>query len=356
MVTIAPMETGKAIKDAAEKLHSAKPYEKRLKIFTAAAGQLDREERDQYELDATCLAVSRDDTAEFAQAILTRPDQPDEDTRFLVFAAGAIACRRADDRQTGDELLDLVRGQFAQLPLFKHFYALSLEGGDKRQLERGLAIEEEVLAEGGGGRFHAGGGHLIARFILQLSECDSTIGETKFEEALDSVNEAIDSRRDYAKFFATRAAVQMHLGNFGDAHDDLVKAIRLEDRSSVDARERVAEYKLERRMIEMHRTLRSLTRQAKSLDSDSKKTAERLRGAELSVISAVAFVAAILSLIQITLNNVDNRPLGESLVIVGSFAVILFGAVAFGSWLLRRPWSHLADTTSSESSSEIDRR
>lgn len=356
MVTIASMETSKAIRDAAENLRSAGEIERQLEIFTEAAQQLDREERDQYELDATCLAVARDDVGEFARSILVRPEQPDEDTRFLVFAAGAIACRRADDRQAGDELLDLVRGQFAQLPLFKHFYALSLEGGSKRQLERGLALEKDVLEEGGGGRFHAGGAHLIARFILQLSECDSTVDEKDFLEALDSVNEAIDSRRGYAKFFATRAAVYTRLGRFDDAHADLVEAIRLEDRSSVDARERIAEYKLERRMIEMHRTLRSLTEQAKSVEDRSEKTAERLRGAELSVISAVAFIAAILSLIQITLDNIDNRPLGESLAIVGSFAVILFGAVAFGSWLLRRPWSHLADTASSESSADTDRR
>lgn len=356
VVAIASMETSKAIKDAAEDLRATGEIEKRLEIFTRAAQQLDREERDQYELDATCLAVARKDTAEFARSVLTRPEQPDEETRFLVFAAGAIACRRADDRETGKELLDQVRGQFARLPLFKHFHALSLEGGSKRQLETGLALEKEVLEEEGEGRFHAGGAHLIARFILQLSECDNTIGEEDFLKALDSVNEAIDSRRGYAKFLATRAALHMRLGNFDDAHTDLVEAIRLEDRSSVDAPARIAEYKLERRMIEMHRTLRSLSRQAKSVEDRSEKTAERLRGAELSVISAVAFIAAILSLIQITLDNINNRPLGESLAIVGSFAVILFGAVAFGSWLLRRPWSHLADTASSESSADTDRR
>jgi tetratricopeptide (TPR) repeat protein len=353
VVALTPMETSQAIKDAAENLRSAKRFEKRLEIFTEAARQLNAEESDQYELDATCLAVARGDTAEFARSVLTSPEQADEGTRFLIFAAGAIACRRAEDKQAGEELLDLVRNQFAQVPLFKHFDALALEGGSKRQLRRGLALEREFLKEGGG-RIHAGGGHLIARFILQLSECDETIGEAEFEEALDSVNEAIDSRSDYAKFFATRAAVYTHLGRFDDARNDLVKAIRLEDRSSVDARERIAEYKFERRTIEMHRTLRSVTEQAKSLEARSKKTADRLRGAELSAISAVAFIAAILSLIQITLDNVDNRPLGESLVIVGSFAVILFGAVAFGSWLLRRPWSSLADTASSESSTDID--
>ncbi len=244
--------------------------------------------------------------------------------------------------------MDLVRGEFGQLPLFKHFDALALEGGSKRQLRRGLALEREVLSQEGG-RIHAGGAHLIARFILQLSECDETIGQAEFEEALESVNDAIDSRARYAKFFATRASVYTHLGRFDEAREDLVKAISYEDRDSVDAPDRIAEYKFERRMIEVQRTLRSVTRQAKSLESRSEKTAERLRGAELSVISAVAFIAAILSLIQITLDNIDNRPLGESLVVVGSFAVILFGAVAFGSWLLRRPWSRLADTASSES-------
>lgn len=334
-------------------MRSADSIEQRLEIFAAAAEELAREERDQYEFDATFLAVARGDTAEFARRVLSEPWQFNDDTRFLIFAAGAIACRRAEDRRMGEELFELVRNEFRQLPLFKHFDALALEGGNKRQLRRGLALEKEVLAENGG-RQHAGGAHLVARFILQLSECDETVGEADFQTALDAVDEAIEGRPGYAKFFATRAAVYTHLGSFDHAREDLLQAIRLEDRSSVDARERVAEYKFERRMIEMYRTLRAVTEQAKTLEARSQKTAERLRGAELSVISAVAFIAAILSLIQITLNNINDRPLGESLVVVGSFALILFGAVAFGVWLLRRPWSSLSETASSEPAEETD--
>ncbi|HEU5251859.1 MAG TPA: hypothetical protein VFU16_00855 [Solirubrobacterales bacterium] len=348
------MDASQAIDSAAERLRSA-PREQWLEIFAEAARHLDREERDQYELHATSLATAHDDVPEFARSVLARPDEADEDTRFLVFAAGAIACRRAEHRRAGEELLGMVRGQFERLPLFKHFDALALEGGSKRQLRRGLALEREVVSQGEG-RLHAGGAHLIARFILQLSECDETIGETEFEEALDWVNDAIECRGPYAKFFATRAGVYMHLGRFDEARDDLVEAIRLEDRVSVDARERIAEYKFERRMIEMHRTLRSVTRQAKSLEARSQKTAERLRGAELSVLSAVAFIAAILSLIQITLNNIDGRPLGESLIVVGSFALILFGAVAFGSWLLRRPWDQISESAPSEPPADTRRR
>jgi len=346
------LETSRVIQEAAERLRESDSAEQRLEIFASAAKTLSLESRDQYELDATCLAVARSDIPEFARRALSGSEQLDEDTRFLVFAAGAIACRRAEDKRKGEELLDLVREEFGQELLFKHFDALALEGGNKRQLRRGLALEKEILGEGGG-RQHPGGAHLVARFILQLSECDETVGEAEFQEALDAVGEAIEGRPEYAKFFATRAAVYIHLGNFDNAREDLMQAIRLEDRSSVDARERIAEYKFERRMIEMYRALRSVADQTKNLEGRSEKTAERLHGAEVSVISAVAFIAAILSLIQITLANVNDRPLGESLIIVGSFALILFGAVGFGVWLLRRPWRSLTGTASSESH-EID--
>ncbi len=347
------METSQAIKEAADRLRATNDTDQRLEIFSRAARELSFEEPDGYEQAATALGVVREDTADFAREVLSESQRPDEATSFLIFATGAIACRRSEDKRSGEGLIDMVRGRFGQLALFKHFDALSLEGGNKRQLRRGLALEREVLAEGGSHR-HAGGSHLIARFILQLNEVDETIGEVELDEALEAVDEAIELRPDYAKFFATRAALYTRLGRFGEAREDLLKAIRLEDRGSIDARERVAEYKFEKRMIEMHRTLRAVAEKAKTIEARSEMTAERLRGAELSVITAVAFVAGILSLIQITLTNISGRPVGDSILIVGSFAAILFAAVALGAWLLRRPWRSLAQTASSETSRDID--
>jgi tetratricopeptide (TPR) repeat protein len=341
------VEPSPEIQETARRLRAVKSDRERLQICRDAADELSFEKADEYELAATRLAVAREDTADFALRVLSPDLEPDRETRFLIFAIGAIACRRAEDKRRGDEVFELARNEFGDLPLFKHFLALSFDGGKKGELRRGLALERKVLTETAP---HAGGAHLIARFILQLRECnDPDIGEVQLDEALDMVNEAIASRPGYAKFYATRAAICSHIGRFDDARNDLLEAIRLEDRGATDAHERIAEYKLERKILEMHRSLGSLADKVGVVESRTQRTLERLRDAEFSVITAVAFVAGILALVQITLTNVTGRSVGASIVIVGSFGAILFGAVAFGAWLLRRPWGKVAPGDSSDS-------
>ena len=56
------------------------------------------------------------------------------------------------------------------------------------------------------------------------------------------------------------------------------------------------------------------------------------------VVTAVAFLAAALALVQVALGNITDRSVLGSIAVVASFGVILFGAVWLGSWLLRRSW------------------
>lgn len=345
------MEPSPEIQETARQLRTVEGDRERLEICRDAAGGLSFEKADEYEFAATQLAVARKDTADFALRVLSGGLTPDRETRFLVFATGAIACRRAEDKRHGDDLFELAGDEFGDLPLFKHFHALSFDGGKKGELRRGLALERRVLTETAP---HAGGAHLIARFILQLRECnDPDIGQAQLAEALDMVDEAISGRPGYAKFYATRAAIYSHIGRFDDAGDDLLEAIRLEDRGATDAHERISEYKLARKILEMHRSLSSLTDKVGVVESRTRRTVERLRDAEFSVITAVAFVAGILALVQITLANVTGRSVGDSIVIVGGFGAVLFGAVAFGAWLLRRPWGKMAPADPSDSARAI---
>lgn len=336
----------------AQQLRAAETDGDRLVIFRNLAAQLDLARADEYELAATSLAVARDDTTDFALRTFTDNLAFDRSTQFLIFATGAIACRRAQDKHRSDALFKLARREFADMPLFKHFLALSLDDGKLPELKRGLGLEREILGETAP---HAGAAHLIARFILQLRGCgDRGIGRPELEEALDAVDEAIQLRPGYAKFFATRAAVYRQLGRFREARNDLLDAIRLEDRNSVDARERIGDYKRELAVVDVYRTLGSIEHKVDELEIRTQGTIERLRNAELSVITAVAFLAAALALVQITLTNATDRSVGASIVIVGSFGIVLFGAVAFGSWLLKRPWRKLTREATHETADDAD--
>lgn len=328
------------IQNATRELRETGSDGDRLRLFEDVATLLDVDRGDEYELAATSLAVVRDDTAKFALRALGGQETIDRSGRFLIFATGAIACRRAQDKQLSDSLFDAVGKEFEDISLFKHFLALALDGGKQRELRRGLKLERKFLEEMAP---HAGASHLVARFILQLRECgDRAIGDDALDEALDTVDEAIELRPGYAKFFATRAAVYRQLGQFRDARNDFLDAIRLEDRDSVDARERIGDYKRELAVIDVFRTLGSVEHKVVDLEDRSRLTVERLRNAELSVVTAVAFLAAALALVQITLVNAADRSVAESIAIVGAFGVVLFGAVALGSWLLRRPWRELS--------------
>jgi tetratricopeptide (TPR) repeat protein len=346
------MEIAQEITAAAERLPSARSDDEWIEIVRTAAPELNRRRADEYELCATRLAVARKDTAAICIRVLGRIPDADSEIRFLIFAMGAIACRRAQDKRLGDDLFELMSDEFAGVPLFKHFLALSLDEGKKRELRRGLDLERKVLPETAP---HAGAAHLIARFILKLRDCDDpTIGDPELREALDAVGEAIELRPGYAKFYATRAAVYRQLGRFDEATEDLLDAIRLEDRNAIDVQDRIGDYKHELLSVEVHRNLGSIGDKVTALEGRTQRTVERLRNAELSVITAVAFVAGILSLVQITLTNINGRSVWASVLIVASFAVILFGAIGFGAWLLRRPWSEGGQPVSDEIADDVD--
>ena len=346
------MEIAQEVKRAVERLPSAGSDDEWVEIVRSATPVLNRRRADEYETSATQLAVARKDTAARGMRTLGRLPEADSEIRFLVFAMGAIACRRAQDKRLGDDLFELTSDEFADVPLFKHFLALSLDEGKRRELRRGLELERKVLPETAP---HAGAAHLIARFILKLRDCDDpTIGDAELREALEAVGEAIELRPGYAKFYATRAAVYRQLGRFDEATEDLLDAIRLEDRTAIDAQERIGDYKHELLTVEVHRNLGSISDKVAALEGRTQGTVERLRNAELSVITAVAFVAGILSLVQITLTNINGRSVGGSILIVASFAVILFGAVGFGAWLLRRPWNEADGSVSNEMADDVD--
>lgn len=334
------------IPETAESLRQANDDEERIEILTAAARELDPGRPERYELAATTFAVAIDGAVDLARDALGRDDLQSE-ARFLFFAIGAIRCRRASDRAASREWFEVADAAVRREPLFKHLEALTYDGGNLRELRRGVELERDAHRAL---RPFAGGAHGIATFLFQIAESDGVPREEEealLSEALDYVGEALDTRPRYAKFHYTRGRILRRLGQYGEARDALLQAIELESRDSVDANERVRDYRLELALIavdqstrrvdtESKKRLEDVDRKLDELEERTTTTVDRLKDAEVGVVTAVAFVASAIALVQVTVGNLGNRPFLEVIAILAAFGAILFGAVAVGSAIIRR--------------------
>jgi hypothetical protein len=69
----------------------------------------------------------------------------------------------------------------------------------------------------------------------------------------------------------------------------------------------------------------------------TRKAIDRVDRAEIRLVEVVAFIIAAVGLVQFTLGAVNKRSFLGALGLEVAFGVIMFGAVYFLSWLLRRP-------------------
>jgi tetratricopeptide (TPR) repeat protein len=335
------------------RLKEASAFGDRRAIVAQADSELDWLESDRFEVVATRFSEQKDDTIDFARDALERTDL-DRAARFLIFTMGVIACRRRTDRVNARTLFGGVGREFEDVPLFKHLQALSYDGSSLRDLKRGLELEREAYETI---RPQAGAAHAIASFIVQIveqTEETSSGDKDLLREALSYADEAVDQRPDYAKFYFTKGRIHRHLGEWTQARDALLEAVERENRSTADAPDRLRDYRLELSLVGVDQAMRRLNRQSaeataaaagkaatvetrvNELEEEVDKTLDRLQSAQVSVITAVAFVASAIGLVQVTARGFGDRPFGEVLALVAAFAVVLFGATGFGAWLLRR--------------------
>jgi tetratricopeptide (TPR) repeat protein len=330
-----------------ERLRQAEADADRINVFAAAAEYLDSDKAEDYEVAATSIAVAIEGVPDLARRALDRPDLT-PDTRFLLFTVAAICCRRASDRAAARSWFAQADGDVRARPLFRHLEALTYEGGTPRELRRGLGLEKEAYARL---RPHAGGAHAIASFLLQIAVNDDDIAQQDeiplLREALDYIAEALETRPRYAKFFYTRGRIFRRLADYAAAREALLQAIEMEPRDAVDAAERVRDYRLELALVAIDQstarvhqdamqTIGELKRDVAALEERTSATIDRLKDAEVGVVTAVAFVAAAIALVQVTLGNLGDRPFAEVVGLVAAFGIILFGAVALGSAMIRR--------------------
>ena len=321
-------------------------FAERRTILAEAAAELDSSAAYEFEMAATRFAGACEDTIDFARDAMDQTEL-DEKTRFLVFTMGAIACRRKTDRLNARKLFDGAGNQFDDIPLFKHIQALSYDGGTLTEVSEGLELEREAYRQL---RPHAGSAHAQASFIVQIvdqSEMDRDAERKLLEEGLNLVAEAI-GRREYPKFHYTRGRLLRLLGNASEARAAIIKAIELEDRSTVDASDRLRDYRLELALLAVDQTIREAGESAEAAAEAAVKTAvesvearieetdSRLKDAQVPVVAAIGFVATAIGLMQITLNQAEKRPFIEAFGLVVAFGIVLFGTAYFALAQLRK--------------------
>jgi tetratricopeptide (TPR) repeat protein len=181
----------------------------------------------------------------------------------------------------------------------------------------------------------------VASFVSELG----SVGGLKdpaveLRDAVALVNGAIDANPAYAKYYYTRARLSRLLGDYGPARADLNRAVELEDRRSVDYRDRVAVYLMERGVLDADRSLRDLLAQASGavavLDQRVGQVDQSMRESQIRVIESIAFVSAILGLVLTSGNALQQRSTTDALLILAGMAIVLLSSVALGSYVLQR--------------------
>jgi tetratricopeptide (TPR) repeat protein len=269
-------------------------------------------------------------------------------TEVRIFAAvtGATACRRSRRWAEGRDILGHVRELQRDYPILLHMYALTYRGGEPAELRRGVRAAEEAYAKLPG---NPGVAHSLAAFLTDIAylDAESADNSATLARALELVNEAIGLEPS-ARFYFTRAKINRKLGRFDDAKADLAIAMENEDPTSVDHRHRIAEYMLESNLVDADRATRHYNQRTKelmdsteakilSLDARIDEATARAAGAQLQTISALAFFASLLALIQFTaLILGKGYAVGQALAVVAAMAVVIFAAVFLGSWMLRK--------------------
>lgn len=309
-----------------------------------------------YELTVSRLVMEHAPLVGLAEAFLLNDHIADPDIRLLALAIVMIGHRRQRRFVRGRWFAEAAfvdrqhqLGRFAGLdpkrhPLLVHLLALSFLDGDLADLRKGFALVHEARP---GLPQHAGVAHSFADFAARIATLDPTQGADLLDEAMAAVNEAIELNPHRGRFYYTRARLHRLGGNHRSARQDLSTAIEKEDRRAFDYQSRLTDYLIEMAVIDV------MTRgnaQVRELDARLDATGDRISDlqttldkskdasneAQFRLIETIAFFAAVLALVQASLGLMQNRSLGEALVILLVLACSLFGSIAVGALVLRR--------------------
>jgi tetratricopeptide (TPR) repeat protein len=257
---------------------------------------------------------------------------------FLLFSVAFNARRRAIQMPDAQRLIREGRSRFGEYGLFRHYEAMSLLEGSAGDLRTGLPIARDAVRLLPG---HAGAIHTCAVFIAELGAAGQASKE-ELAEGIRLADQAIAIHRDRGRFYATRATLLRLAGFYERARTDLATAIALESRTASDARQRIDGYLLQRAIIDaLAEVDGKLNERAVALvaqvEAKTDEVVRRLDDSQVRVIETIGFVTAVLGIVLSSATMIGgNRSPADSAQILGVLAVILFGSVGLGSWILRR--------------------
>jgi tetratricopeptide (TPR) repeat protein len=333
-----------------ERLRAAKAPAGRLAILKAYAAENDGRGTTgtyEFESNATTIGVDVPDIAKECGEFL-KGTGGDASLRFLCLAVAFNGLRRAYQADEARGILERATTEFGNVPLFGHFLAMALDGGSAADMRKGLAVAEKAHRELPD---NAGAAHTCAVLIADLASREDLANKAEeLDRALKLVDEAIALESTKGRFYHTRARIKRLLADYDGANSDIAKALELE-RDSNDAAERRGVYLIERAMIEADRHISSFAKEARDsakrlteeshtanteLKRETKELRKTLEASQIQAIEVIGFVTAILGLVMATLGEIKGQSPQDALTVLAGVAVLLFGAVFFGSWMLRR--------------------
>ena len=327
------------VQEMVRSLKAAGGTDERLALLKSYAAERDGRQTAasyDFERDATDLAVDVPGLIQDSVQVV-RGNGGDPSFRFLCMAIAFNGLRRERHPRRAREVLDWVSAEFGEVPLFGHFRAMSLQDGTVMEMRQGLELAEKAhrrLPD------NAGIDHTCAVFIADLASneaFDDPIPELK--RGVELVTRAIDSYGKRGRFFHTRARLKRLLHDYDGARVDIAQAIDLE-REGEDAPERRAQYLIERSMIDADRYFTRLAGEAEAanarLTKDTARLQSSIESSQIQTIEVIGFITAILGLVLATMGEIRSQSPQDALTVIAGVAVLLFGIVLLGSWLLRR--------------------
>jgi hypothetical protein len=293
----------------------------------------------QYESRATAIATRWPELLALCDQVARAGDGETEKFRFLCVAVAFNGYRRERRFNLARAVLDSVEALHGQIPLFAHFRAMSVQGQGTDGLRNGLEWADRarhLLPD------NPGVTHTSAVLIADLADSGGLQDEDNVEisRGLEFAKEAIRAFPDHGRFYHTRARLRRLSRDYDGARSDLARAIDMESREDVDSRERIATYVIERSLVDSDQAIRRMiTRAEAKSDALTTRTEElqrSLAGSQIQIVEVIGFVAAVMGLVLLTGTAFAGRDLSESLTLLAGLALVLFSAVAIGSWMLRR--------------------
>jgi len=293
-----------------------------------------------FEKAAVQLAMVQGASTDILRQVITDSDATLERRYGAFFSLGTLLRRRRDNSALLD-LIDHHREEFSQFGTFHHLEAMGLAATGRSQ-DRMLAMTcaqraMEMLPN------HPGVLHNFASILIQSIEDEPPADSSNaLREAGDALNRAIRHDPLYAKFHAALARLEMMKGEYAEARRLVLRAIDLEESSSVDYHLRISDYNSLLGRILLRESQAQLSAQVAAARVDSEQLKDEMRRfvgeVQVRYLELLGFFSVVIGLIitgvQISSSMTVADAARTMLVVAGAILVAFAGLAA----VINRPW------------------